>query len=428
MQNLARLAAGTALTAAVTFLPLPAVAQTGADQVTPRPPAPLVDGPLNLTGELDGVAYEIRVPAGWNGTLVMYARGYRDAADHPGEQDDRSAQAFVADPVENQMLAAGYAVAGSAYAANGWAVKEGVHDTKALLNHFRDTIAKPRTTLIAGFSMGSLVAFESIEKFGGLYDGALPACAVGAGAPRTWDGTQAIAAAYDAVYGWPAAWGSPSDVRDNLDFEGEAAGTVLSSMNAPGGTARFEFIRMVTGVPKGPEWPLAVWFFTTEARAELERRAGGRVTQSADHTYALSDADRAQLVAMGLTDAQLDGWLAEMNGSRVPAKPNSRGYVERYADYTGRIAGPVLTLGTRVDSLVPPAGISAYRETVAAAGRSDLLAHAWTSGAGHCNFTPTQLVTSVRALERWVTTGERPTGFPAEQGFVDFTPPPWPQP
>jgi hypothetical protein len=428
MTKLARLAAGTAVTAAVAFLPLPAVAQTSDDAAVTARPVPAVDGPLDLIGELDGVPYEIRVPAGWNGTLVMYAHGYRDAADHPGERDDRSAQAFVADPVEQQMLAAGYAVAGSAYAANGWSVKEGVHDTKALLNHFRDTVAKPTITLVAGFSMGSLVAFESIERYGALYDGAMPSCAVGAGAPRTWDGTQAIAAAYDAVFGWPKAWGTPSDVRDDLDFEKDVAPTLLSRLNAPGGTARFEFLRLVTGVPKGPEWPLTVWFFVTEARAELERRAGGPVTQSLTHNYTLSTADRAQLTGMGLADQQIDGWLDHMNGDRVAATPGPRGYLERYADYTGRVDGPVLTLGTRIDSLVVPASISAYAETVAAAGGSDRLAHAWTSGTGHCNFTPSQLLTSVRALERWVATGDRPASFPAEQGFVDFTPPPWPQP
>jgi hypothetical protein len=426
MTNLARLAAGTALIAAVAFLPLPAVAQTSADTAPAwRDP---VAGPLDLAGELDGVAYEIRVPDAWNGTLVMYAHGYRDAADHPGEPDDRSAAAFVNDQVEQQMLAAGYAVAGSAYAANGWAVKEGVHDTKTLLNHFRDTVAEPNLTLIAGFSMGSLVAFESIERHGGLYDGALPACAVGAGAPRTWDGTQAVAAAYDAVFGWPKSWGAPSDVRDDLDFEKDVASTLLSRMNASGGTARFEFLRMVTGVPKGPEWPLAVWFFTTEARAELEWRAGGPVTQSRDHHYTLSASDRAQLTGMGVTDQQIDGWLDHMNGHRVDATPAPRGYVERYADYTGRIDGPVLTLGTRIDSLVVPANISAYAQTVARAGRSDRLAHAWTNGNGHCNFTPAQLLTSVRALDQWVATGDRPGDFPVEQGFVDFTPPPWPQP
>jgi len=413
MAKLSRIVGATCVAAALTLAPLPALA---------------ADGPLDLTGDLDGVAYEIRVPADWNGTLVMYAHGYRDAADHPGETDDHSAQAFANNVVEDQLLAAGYAVAGSAYASNGWAVKDGIHDTKELVNHFQDVVGQPKTTLLAGFSMGSLVAYESIEKYGGVYDGAMPSCSVGAGAPRAWDGSLAVATAYDAVFGWPAAWGTPANVRDDLDFDSEVLPVLFSQLSAPGGAAKFEFLRLVVGVPKGPEWPFGVWFFTTEGRAELERRAGGPVAQNANHTYGLSAADRAYLAGLGVTGEQVDGYLATMMANRVAAVPGPRRYVERYADYTGNVDGPVLTLGTTTDSLVPPAHISAYDATVAAAGTSDLVAHAWTSGVGHCNFTPTQLVTGVRALDSWVKTGVRPTDFPADQGFVSYTPPPWPQP
>ena len=81
----------------------------------PAPAAPPSPGPVELTGELKGAPFEIRVPANWNGTLVLYAHGYRDLADHPGEVDDRSVSAFVNDAAEDALLAEGYAIAGSAY-------------------------------------------------------------------------------------------------------------------------------------------------------------------------------------------------------------------------------------------------------------------------------------------------------------------------
>ena len=34
------------------------------------------DGPVELEGILDGAAYVIRVPADWNGTLLVFAHGY----------------------------------------------------------------------------------------------------------------------------------------------------------------------------------------------------------------------------------------------------------------------------------------------------------------------------------------------------------------
>lgn len=383
---------------------------------------------VDLNGELDGVAYEIRVPEQWNGTLVMYAHGYRDAADHPGEPDDRSASAFTSEAAEQALLDAGFAIAGSAYASNGWAVRDGIRDTRALRQHFVREVGRPDSTLIAGFSMGSVVAFESIERYPGSYDGALPSCAVGAGAPRAWDGTLAIAKAYDAVFGWPAAWGSPGDVRDDLDFDTEVLPVLAAQLQAPGGAAKFEFVRLAAGVPRGPEWPFSIWFFGTEGRAELERRAGGSPVQNVDHTYRLTDTERAHLAGLGLTGSTVDGYLAAMSADRVAAVPAARQYAQRYADYTGKLRRPVLTLHTAVDALVPPAHISAYNATVADAGDSHLLANAWTSGNGHCAFTPQQQLTAVQALDAWASGGEPPVSFPAGQGFVEVDPPPWPQP
>ncbi len=386
------------------------------------------DGAVEETGELGGAPYEIRVPEEWNGTLLVYAHGYRDAADHPGEVDDRSADAFIDDAVEDEMLAAGYALAGSAYASNGWAVADGIADTRQLVNHFRARVGKPERVILVGFSMGSLVAFESIERYTGVYDGAIPACAVGAGAPRAFDGTMAIAAAYDAVFGWPAAWGTPGDVVDDLDFETDVLPVLIPQLTAPGGAAGFEFIRRVTGVPEGPEWPFSIWFFTTEGRAELERRAGGPVVQNLDHTYDLSAEDRADLEALGVDAAEVDAWLADMDASRFDAPSRSRHYLERFADYTGRLRRPVLTLHTQVDALVAPAHIARYQQTVAEAGRTALLAEAWTSGIGHCNFTTEQLLAAVTAMEQWIITGTKPAAFPEDLGFIEFDPPDWPQP
>ena len=89
-------------------------------------------GPLDLSGELNGAPYRIRVPAVWNGTLLVFAHGYRDKADHPGEVDNRNADVAPSAVLEAPLLAAGYALAGSAYRDNGWAVEEGIEDTKDL--------------------------------------------------------------------------------------------------------------------------------------------------------------------------------------------------------------------------------------------------------------------------------------------------------
>ena len=80
---------------------------------------------------------------------------------------------------------------------------------------------------------------------------------------------------------------------------------------------------------------------------------------------------------------------------------------------------------------MPVSSEHAYAETVAAAGRGDLLVQTFTNGVGHCNFTAPQLLASVTAMDAWLRTGTKPTAanFPPALGFVpSFLPPPFPQP
>ena len=398
--------------------------------------APPQPGPLDVSGTLNGAPYRIVVPAAWNGTLVVFAHGYRDKADHPGEVDDRSAPASPDPALEPYLLGQGYALAGSAYKDNGWAVQDGIEDTSALAGYFRDTIAQPSRTLLWGFSMGSIVTFETAERTGGLFDGYLAGCAVGAGTSRAWDGAGALALAYDTVFGFPGTWGTAGDVRDDLDFDTEVLPKLFGEVINPWNYGKFEFLRLVTGsggsgLPPAafPDWIFTNLYFGTEARAELERRAGGRVVQNLTHTYSLSASDKAYLALFGV-DA--DAYLSAMNARRdISAPPFARNYVEHWADYSGKIKKPLLTLHTRTDALVPVSHESAYAATVAAAGRDGLLAQAYTDGNGHCAFSGPQLLTALGALDGWVATGAAPTAasFPAFLGFLPgFVPPAWPQP
>jgi pimeloyl-ACP methyl ester carboxylesterase len=391
--------------------------------------------PTTLTGELDGAPYRIVVPDNWNGTLVVHAHGYRDRADHPGEVDDRSAPATPSAALEPVLLAQGYAVAGSAYKSNGWAVQDGITDTKALVSYFRDAVGRPSRTLLWGFSMGSLVTLALAEQTAGHFDGYLAACAVAAGAPRAWDGAVATSLAYKAAFGWNDAWGSVGDLRDDLDFDTEVLPKMIPEVSNPTNFGKFEFIRLVTGAaplafpaPGYPGWIITNMFFGTEGRAELERRAGGPVGQNLTHVYTLSAADKAYLAALGVN---ADALLAQMNAGRtIAADTSARNYLEHWADYSGKIKKPVLTLHTQTDSLVPVAHESAYAATVGDAGRTDLLAQTYTSGNGHCNFTGPQLLTALGALDSWVATGTKPTAatFPAALGFIPgFVAPAWPQ-
>ncbi len=405
--------------------------------------APPVDE-VNMTGSLSGAPYRIRVPANWNGTLLIYAHGYRDRADHPGEVDDRSADVAPSAALEPVLLAQGYALAGSAYRNNGWAVQEGIEDIKNLALFFNSSVSTPQKTILWGFSMGSVITFSSMEQYPNLYNGAIAGCAVGAGTSRSWDASGDLALAYDKLFGMPAAWGTPGDVRNDIDFETEVQPKLVAEVSNQANFPKFEFIRLVTGTPgRGitppappnfyPGWVFTDMFFSTEARAELERRARGPIVQNVNRNYNLTDTEKAYLVALGVPAPVIEGWLASMNGSRLFYPPYyTRFYLFNNADYRGTIQSPVLTIHTLYDPLVTVSQEREYLKTVTAANRTQFLYQTYTNGNGHCNFTGEQLVSSVAAISSWVNSGTKPTAanFPTALGFLpdSFVPPPMNQP
>ena len=396
--------------------------------------------PVDLSGEIDGAPYRIRVPDVWNGTLLIFVHGYRDKADHPGETDDRTADVAPNAALEAPLLAQGFALAGTAFKDNGWDIKDAIQDVKNLSVFFRDNVAPPQRTILVAASFGTVVGFKSMEQFGGIYDGALCLCGAGAGATRIWDSGVPIYLAYDVIFGIPPSWGTVGDVRDDLDFDTEVLAKLAPELSNIANFPKFEFIRLVAKIPgRGltpppppafyPGWALTDFFFLTEARAELQRRAGGPFVQNIDQNYELLPAEKAYLAGIGLPTPVVDAWLAQMNARRdITADPSARNYVRSNTDYNGKIRHPILNMHTIIDPLLPVANESAYAELVASQGREDLLFQTYTTGIGHCNFTGPQVLTAIGAIDLWVRTGVRPTNanFPAPLGFNQaFVPPPF---
>src|SRR4029453_2637445 len=210
-----------------------------------QPAAPVQVGPLDLSGDLHGAPYRIRVPAVWNGTLLVFAHGYRDKADHPGEVDNRNADLAPSAALEAALLASGFALAGSAFRDNGWAVEEGIQDKKDLAVFFRGAVGQPDRTILWSVSLGSIIGLESMERFGGIYDGALCLCAAGAGSTRIWDAGVGIYLGYDVVFGVPASWGTVGEVRNDINFDTEVVAKLAPELSNPLNFPKFEFIRLV---------------------------------------------------------------------------------------------------------------------------------------------------------------------------------------
>lgn len=399
--------------------------------------------PADLQGELDGVPYRIRVPANWNGTLIVYAHGYGEAA---------LPLALAPLPADvDALLAKGFALAASRFGGGvpvppqvlaGYQVKQGMQNTVALTGAFRDMVGHPIRTILWGKSLGGLIALGLTEKFPGLYDGAVALCAAGAGTPRRFDHFLDITLAYKVAFGWEADWGSPGDLRDDLNYITD----VLPHVPAPGpaNLGLWEFIRLVSRLPKDsyyinptggtPERGQNL-YFAFAVRAELERRAGGPVAENVGRVYTLIDGDKTYLGTLGVN---ADALLAEMNAmTNITSDRNARNYAAHYFDPSGDIRRPVLTVHTTGDALAPVNHESAYCATVAQLGNSALLMQQFTAGYrtpsgtavnGHCTFTSAQNLAGIEAMVSWLDTGNRPeTFFPGSLGFLPgFVAPPWP--
>jgi pimeloyl-ACP methyl ester carboxylesterase len=401
--------------------------------------------PADLQGELDGVPYRIRVPASWNGTLIVYAHGYAETAVPP---------ALAPLPADvDALLAKGFALAasrfggiapmpGTATGLGGYQVKEGMQNTVALTGAFKEKVGPPVRTILWGKSLGGLITLGLIEKFPGLFDGAVALCAAGAGTPHRFDQLLDVALAYKIALGWEPGWGTVGDLRDDLNYMTDVRLHVQARLG-PEYEGAWEFLRLVNRLPFdsfyanriGLPERIQVLYFALAVRAELERRAGGRVAQNAGRVYTLGADETEYLIGLGV---DVDGLLSQMNAeANITAAPDARNYASHYVAPAGDVLRPVLTIHTTGDTLAPAFHESAYAANVEEQGGSEMLMQQFTGGFkdaagntlnGHCTFTSAQDLAGLDAMTHWLETGQRPEAFfPATLGFLPgFVPAPWP--
>jgi len=119
------------------------------------------------TGEIDGAAFRIQIPAQWNHGLVMYAHGYRPRGGAWYPLNGALGAVF---------LDRGFALAESGYSRQGWALEEAAGDIEALRKYFVEKHGDTGEVYVTGHSMGGAITLAVIEKHPGSYDGALPMC------------------------------------------------------------------------------------------------------------------------------------------------------------------------------------------------------------------------------------------------------------
>ena len=181
-----------------------------------------------LTGSLGETTFEIRMPARFNGTVLLYSHGYRIADPVPAIvgtrlQFDRnpfysevsipalaavvgSPTAYVGNNLAQvapstesaaNLLSQGYALAGAGYARQGWAVAEGVEAGELLIRHINaGAVPRTRQVLAWGDSMGGLIAQTLAQRNPRRIAGTLPLCGALEGPEQAFSGGMTV------MYAW----------------------------------------------------------------------------------------------------------------------------------------------------------------------------------------------------------------------------------
>jgi hypothetical protein len=370
------------------------------------------------TGILDGAAYRIEKPKRWNGSLVLWAHGYRGTG----------TTVFVDSPsLRAHYVSRGFAWAASSYQTNGYDVGQGVRDSHALIDLFKArTGQRARDVYMTGASMGGHITAATIEHFPRSFVGAMPFCGV-LGDAELFDyflDVNVTAAAltrtpitfplqppadYQTVYqnqvvsqlpqlGTGLGTGGPVRLTA-LGTEWSAIVERRSGGDRPGFDASFAFWNAIPSIPPLNTVPFLFGLYPGLSGGTIGI-AEGNVTSNRFTWYeidghpSLSPAER-RLNRDVLRVSRTDRPSRDLSGVPLVA---------------GRPRVPVLSLHNLGDLFVPFSMEQVYARRAVAQGRGNLFVSRAIRGVNHCDFTASELTHGFDDLVRWVRTGHRPAG------------------
>jgi hypothetical protein len=390
----------------------------------------------------DGGKWIADVPSPWNGTLLLYSHGFGPPA-----------PADAPDPHTKQaLLDRGYALAGSSYDLQGswWALSSALSDQFQTLSTVEQTVLPhaPTHVFAVGTSMGGLISSLEAEHPQGGLQAALTTCGIVAGAVQLGnyqlDGeyamTQLINPTHESIrlvnfdpgfagVGEGLASGKQLDLLANAaqaSPQGQARlALAMSLMNVSTWPATQSTMPGPTQYNDQEAGQFAVEFggqtdppgpgiqttmdFVEFGRPWIEQAAGGNPawTKGVNFFALVAESPYAPEIISLYREAHLDLWRdleTLTRNANITADPSAVRSLTGNSVPTGRLRVPELDMHTISDQLVPVQQENYYRNTVAFAGRSDLLRQAFVQRQLHCNFTPSELVAGVQAVQQRVET------------------------
>lgn len=408
-----------------TFTPANPTATTFAAMAAATGDAVDVTTTSRWAGVLNGAAYQVEVPAAWNGKLVMYAHGYAGTG----------AALIVGPPaIRRYLIQNGYAWAASSYSKNYYDVRAGVEDTNALALEFAAIASRnsrplptPTKYFITGISMGGHITAAAIEDEAAAYaqhkvryNGAVPMCGV-LGDTELFNEFGALQVTAQALAGVPAY-----PTAKWVDIQALVTSTLFSTFNTtpafptpsivatPGAGAKYvSVLQNITGGPRpmfaqglayGQAFPSAYGSFVSDPTTPVGSLGGilnKNVVDTTGFTYVI-DGDAAGSAALNASAQKLtpdaDANRLRSDGLRWVPKAN------------GEFRIPVVSIHTLGDLFVPFSMEQVYNRRVAAKGNSAYLVQRAIRGISHCDFTNAEQVAAFDDMAKWEAGGAKPAG------------------
>jgi pimeloyl-ACP methyl ester carboxylesterase len=365
-----------------------------------QPSAEVQRAAISRRGFLGGAPYLIEVPADWHGGLVVFAHGIQRG---PGPG------AVAAPPIGGYITEKGHAWIASGYRAREYQPHLFIEDLVALRELFLKEIGSPRWSIVYGQSMGGHIVVGSLELRPGLYQGGLAECGLVDGIGIA-DYLQAYTAAAELISGVPLL-----DAPSAEEFNRRLNERVVPALGMPGSyTARgrqFDsVVKYLMGADQaGNDLPLRLQGLQRryllnmsyrDPEVEKDPRPGSRAASTLHVKYRIDPG-------LGITEDELNQRVRRVRPSKDGRSPSVNPV---YAERTGKLTVPLLTLHESGDAWVPLSLEQSYRRRTIAAGTDHLLVQRVMRAGSHCGYDGEIREQAFDDLVAWIERGVRPQG------------------
>jgi pimeloyl-ACP methyl ester carboxylesterase len=357
-----------------------------------------------VEGEIGpGSLYRLIKPANWNGTLLVYAQGSTTAGTPVSLPDPRFG---LGDRLAVALAPDGVAVALSSFSETGWNIKDAAQRTHQLTGVFTERFGPPTRTIVAGLSMGGLVAIKLAEDFPTQYAGSLPICSLAGGARRQAEYNAHVWALFEYYY--PGVLpGNAAALPANVDWFTQIYQPAVAAMNANLGPVAKIIAMDQTPVPGtnalvGSTGVQEQIYAIVYALGLNQFFLGSLVENGAPYF----DNSATTYSSASLSASELQAINAGVR--RYSASRNTLNALDKNYTPSGSLKRPMLMLSGSFDANVPAFNQAAYLAAATSRGSTPFLLQRTVPSQFHCSYPFATTLQAVRDLLQWTETGVKP--------------------